>query len=505
VLNQALDGTDLTYSVVGKIIVIRPREMTQAQRTITGTVTSEDGDPLPGVNILIKGTQKGTITGADGRYSIDVSDNNTVLVFSFVGYQMKEVPVENKTVINVTLTAENIGLQEVVTVAYGTQKRINLTGSVEKITSKEVENRPVSQLSQALTGQVTGMTIIQRSGKPGADAGTIRIRGVGTFSNAGKSPMVLVNGIEASMNDIDPNDIESISVLKDAASAAIYGSRAANGLILITTKAGKQGTFKVSYNGYAGWVRPTKFPDYLPSAEYAELYNEALENDGSQPMYSEEEIQKFKDGSDPDNYPNTDWLRLLFSESGFQTNHNFNFSGGSNSNTYSLSIGYLNQKGLAPRNYNKRYSFRLNLSSQISKTFDMTMHLSAIQSELNEPIPAGHAGAGYNLENIVVHCVRIPPTTPAKLSDGSYGFLNEGVPYGWIESNDPSKYEIDKSVMHTDKLSSKEIEWMRETAFRRFYLRPSKIIKEIWENKSNPRYILNLAKDGLFFLFDWVK
>ncbi len=435
ILNKALAGTDLTYTVVDRIIVIRPNKFPLQPIKVEGKVTDEQGNPLPGVNIIIKGTQKGTMTGGDGTFMLDVPEKNAILVFSFVGYETKEVPLNGRTTLNVTLKETAIGLQEVVTIAYGTQKKINLTGSVDKVTSKEIENRPVTQLSQALTGQVPGMTIMQRSGKPGADAGTIRIRGVGTFSNAGKAPMVLVDGIEASLNDIDPNDIESISVLKDAASAAIYGSRAANGLILITTKSGKPGKFRVTYNGYAGWTRPTKFPEYLGSADYARLYNEALENDGSQPMYTEEEIRKFEDGSDPDNYPDTDWLDLVFSGSGFQTKHDFNFSGGSKTNTYSLSVGYLNQKGLVPRNYNKRYSFRLNLNSQISKKLELIMHLSAIQSELNEPIPAGHSGAGYRLENIVIHAVRIPPTIPAKTSEGYYGFLNEGVPYGWIESN----------------------------------------------------------------------
>ncbi|TKG93382.1 SusC/RagA family TonB-linked outer membrane protein [Puteibacter caeruleilacunae] len=439
ILDKVFEDTGLTYQIIDRHIIITSKnskeEVKQSQpQSISGNVTDLYGEPLPGVSVVVKGTTVGVVTDLDGNYQLEVPADYTVVVFSFMGMKTQEVELSGQSTINIKMEESTVGLEEVVAIGYGVQKKVNLTGSVAAVDNEQLENRPVTQLSQALTGQVSGVTIIQRSGEPGSDAGTIRIRGEGTFSGAGRNPLVLVDGLEGSLNTVDPNDIESISVLKDAASAAIYGSRAANGVILITTKKGKEGKLIVKYSGYAGWQEATEFPDYLNSSEYAELYNEALTNDGQQPMYTSEEIQKFKDGSDPDYYPNTDFLGEIFKSSALQTGHNISLNGGSAANRYNLSVGYLDQDGLAYENNYKRYNFRLNLNSNISEDLDLAFNISGYRSEQNEPVPAGGTGSGSEVTSLVSHAVRMPPVIAGRKSDGSYGFMNEGAPLAWLDS-----------------------------------------------------------------------
>ena len=436
ILDVLLEREDIDYHVFDKQVVLTAKGFATSQENhiVTGMVVDQKGIPLPGVSIVIKGTTSGVTTDIDGKYSLEVPKNNAVLVFSFVGMKTMELSFGDKSLINVTLQEDTTGLDEVVVVGYGVQKKVNLTGAVQTIGDEKLQNRPVANVSQALTGQMAGVTIIQRSGEPGSDGGAIRIRGEGTFSGAGVEPLVLVDGLPSTMSDVDPNDIENISVLKDAASASIYGSRAANGVILITTKKGKEGKTKVSYNGYVGWQQATEFPDYLDSWEYAKLYNEALANDGQQALYTPEEIQKFKDGSDPDNYPNTDFLNEVFSGSGFQTGHNVSVKGGTKANQYALSLGYLNQDGLVDKNSFERYNMRLNLNSQVSKKIDIALKLSMSQASAKEPVPAGGSGLEYEVTSIIQQAVRLSPTIAGRKSDGTYGFMNEAVPLGWMDS-----------------------------------------------------------------------
>ena len=274
VLNKLLKGTNYQYKIIDHYIAVSPKGegFMQQQKSVSGKVTDTNGESIPGVSVVVKGTTIGTVTNIDGEYIIFVPVDAQTIVFSFVGMSAQEINLNGQTLFNIVLIEDAIGLEEVVAIGYGIKKKVNITGSVESIGDKDLKNRPVTNVSQALTGQMAGVTIIQRSGQPGSDAGSIRIRGEGTFSGAGVEPLVLVDGLPSIMSDIDPNDIESISVLKDAASCSIYGSRAANGVILISTKRGKEGETKVSYNGYVGWQKPTEFPDYLDSWEYAKLY-----------------------------------------------------------------------------------------------------------------------------------------------------------------------------------------------------------------------------------------
>lgn len=269
----------------------------------------------------------------------------------------------------------------IVVVGYGTQKRENVIGSIATLQGEKLANRPVTQLQNALPGQLPGVTVTQRNGRPGSQSGSISIRGVGSFG-ADPGALILIDGIPAGgFNDIDPNDVENISVLKDASSAAIYGARAANGVILVTTKSGARGKTKITYNGYVGFQKPTALPDVLPSWEYAMAFNEG----SPQPVYTEAEIQKFRDGSDPDRYPNNDFLRATLSKNGIQTGHNVNISGGNENNQYNLSLGYLFQDGIIAKNNYTKYNVRMNMVTALSPKLSLTTRLAVISTNVNEP------------------------------------------------------------------------------------------------------------------------
>ena len=250
----------------------------------------------------------------DGRFSLD-APKGAKLQISYIGYITKELTVGDKTDYAIELVEDSQALEEVVVVGYGTEKKVNVIGSIAQIGSEKLENRSTPQLSNALTGQMAGVTVIQRSGRPGNSGGEIRVRGVGTFTSSGDAneatksdALVLIDGIPGKLNDVSSEDVESISVLKDASTAAIYGSRAANGVILVTTKTGKEGKVSVGYNGYVGFNTPTALPEFVDTWQYATLYNEAVGREA----YTQEEIRKFRDGSDPDHYANARYLDEVF-------------------------------------------------------------------------------------------------------------------------------------------------------------------------------------------------
>jgi TonB-dependent SusC/RagA subfamily outer membrane receptor len=260
ILDQILDGTNITYTVNNRLIVVHREGKSDLQeifsvqqKSVSGKVSDVKGQPLPGVTVLIKGTTQGTVTDFDGNYSLKDIPGGATLQFSFVGMKSQEVSAEGKSIINITMAEDAIGIEEVVAVGYGTQKKLNLTGSVASIEGDELAKKPVTQTSMALQGMTAGVTVKQNSGEPGQDGGTIRIRGIGTIDDS--NPLVLVDGISSDINMVDPNDIETISVLKDAASAAIYGSRAANG-VSDNYQGGVSDKFSVSYNNYVGWQKP---------------------------------------------------------------------------------------------------------------------------------------------------------------------------------------------------------------------------------------------------------
>ena len=397
---------------------------------VRGRVTDEKGEGLPGVSILVKGTQQGTVTDGTGAFVLNVPDENAVLVFSFVGYTTVERTVGRQTLLDVSLQVDQKALEEIVVVGYGEQKKVNVIGSVAQIGSEALENRPVTQLAHAITGQMPGVTVTVRSGRPGANPGTVRVRGVGSFG-ATPDALVLIDGIPGNMNDINPDDIQTISVLKDASAAAIYGARSANGVVLITTKTGTTGKVAISYSGYTGFNKATKLPDFVNSWEYAEMYNIASGTNS----FTADDIAKYRSQSDPDNYPNTRFLEQLFSGKGFQTGHTVNLNGGNEKARYFLSAGYLNQKGIIPKNSYERYNFRLNLENNLGRNFYLTTRLSGSFDERDEPQATANKG-GELTDQLIQNAIRYPAVFLGQASNGDYGIGPEsgGTPVSWLAS-----------------------------------------------------------------------
>ena len=351
----------------------------QDATTVSGTVTSgTDGTTIPGVNIIVKETSTGTVTDIDGRYSITATENN-VLTFSSIGYLSQDVAVNGQSTINVTLAEDVQSLQEVVVVGYGTQKKANLTGSVSSVGSQEIDARPITSAATALQGTVPGVYINQNSGQAGRDNVQINIRGIGTLNNS--DPLVLVDGIEAPLNNINPNDIESVTVLKDAASAAIYGSRAANGVVLVTTKRGGQGDrITFDYNGYIGTSEAIRLPEMVTnSVQFAELWNEGQANFGNPPKYSPEAIEGFRQRG-----INTDWIDLVFRQGPIQQ-HNFSVAGGSEKTNFRFSLGYLDQDGTIPESTFQRFTARLNLDTYVHEKVRVGTSISFVRGDINSP------------------------------------------------------------------------------------------------------------------------
>lgn len=429
VLKQILSSYN--YRIENNKIVLLGNEKQQDGK-ITGTIVDAAGIPIPGANVVVKGTTNGTITDMDGNFSLDVP-KGALLQVSYIGFITKEIPVGNKTTFSVELAEDSQALDEVVIVGYGTEKKVNVIGSIAQISGEKLENRSTPQLSNALTGQMAGVTVIQRSGRPGKSGGEIRVRGVGSFGGEDNKSdaLVLIDGIPGSLNEVSSEDVESISVLKDASTAAIYGSRAANGVILVTTKTGKEGKLTVGYNGYVGFNTATELPEFVNSWEYASLMNEA---EGRE-VFTADEIRKLQDGSDPDNYANSDYLREVLSRNGFQTGHDVTLNGGTASNRYMLSLGYMNQNGLMEKNNYERFNTRLNLVTDLRKNLTVTTRLSGIYSVRNEPSVPGGPDVDDVL-GIVNKASRFPGLYPSQLQDGSWGVGQklQGTPLSYIQS-----------------------------------------------------------------------
>ena len=400
---------------------------TQQAGICKGLVKDATGESVIGASVVVKGTTNGTITDFDGNFSLDGIKKGDVIVISYVGYQTQEIKW-NGSPLNVILKEDSKTLSEVVVVGYGTQKKANLSGSVAMVDSKELENRPIQNVSSGLQGLMPGVAITGTNGAPGQDAGKIRVRGIGTLNEAG--PYILVDGIETgTLSAVDPNDIESISVLKDAASAAIYGSKAANGVVLITTKRGKTGQTKISYSGYLSFQNATNMIERMGSYEYASLLNQALEAEGMSKRFNDTELQKFKDGNDP-LYPDTDWYDLAY-KTGVQHRHNVNINGGSENVKYMASLGYLNQTGILPNAGREQFNARTNLDMKINKRLSARMNLSFIKNDYSDASSACYGGSS---DQIIRQLNLIAPWIVARYDDGTWGTISDGSPIAWLDS-----------------------------------------------------------------------
>lgn len=396
---------------------------------ITGNVADNNGEPIIGASVVVSGTKNGTVTDIDGNFTLVSNSETPTLNISYVGFDTQNIKVRPGQTVKVTLKENAQSLEELVVVGYGSQKKVNVIGSIATVDSKSLEARSASDVSNMLTGQMSGVTITQTSGNPGQDGGTIRVRGVGSFG-ATPSPLVLVDGMPGSLSDITPDEIENISVLKDASSAAIYGSRAANGVVLVTTKRGKEGRTKVSYNGSIGFSKAAELPEMAHSYDYAKFYNIAAGTE----TYKPEDIQKYKDGSDPDNYADENYLDKLFGGHSFLTKHTLNVNGGNDRVQYMATVGYLRHDGLLENNYYNKYNARLNLNAKITKDLSMGIRLNGMASDRHEPSTPGSLDSG-GYAGIMLAALRYPGLLPSYMSDGSngVGLKGSGTPVAWAE------------------------------------------------------------------------
>ncbi|MCH4099599.1 MAG: TonB-dependent receptor [Prevotella sp.] len=366
------------------------------QMQVSGKVTDEKGEVLIGATVSEIGTKNGTVTDFDGHFNVSVSKKNAQLVVSYLGFETKTVDVAGRIKLNVVLKTSKQTLQELVVVGYGTQKKASVTGAISSINQTLLKQTPTANISNALVGKVTGLTAIQASGEPGNDASTLYIRGKATFSGS-TNPLVLVDGVERDFGNIDANEIESVSILKDASATAVYGVRGANGVILITTKRGEVGAPKVSFNNSYGIQEPTRLGEYCNSYQVLTLLEEGLANDGDGSQRSAATIAKYKDRSKPTYkylYPDVNWTDALLRKSTPMMQSNINVSGGSDLFRYFISIGYMNQDGLYKysdlKEYStnartQRYNFRSNIDVNIARDFKLMLNLGGIIEDDNYP------------------------------------------------------------------------------------------------------------------------
>ncbi|MDR1407464.1 MAG: TonB-dependent receptor [Tannerella sp.] len=382
---------------------------------VSGVVTDASGEMLIGVNVQVKGTTIGTITGLDGDYSIQVPGSQAVLVFSYVGYVTQEITVGAQRNIRVQLVDDTQALDEVVVVGYGVQKKVTVTGAVASLRGEELKASPTTNLSNGMVGRMPGVIGYQRSDEPGGGGTTIRIRG--TNSLGSKDPLIVVDGVPGrtgGMDRIPPGEIESISVLKDAA-AAIYGSRAANGVILVTTKRGKEGKPTVTYEGNMGWTSPTRLPEMANAFEYATMMNDINRYRGNAPWKTEEELQKYKDGSDPWGYPDTDYYDVCIKEFSPIYRHDVSISGGNDRSKYYVNLSANGEDGLYKNSGNRydQYGVRANFDFKVNDYISVSYGNASRMEVRNYPI--------FSASDIFTAIVRSKPTDPGVFPTGEPG------------------------------------------------------------------------------------
>ena len=461
--------------LLGLFFLLSGSVFAQSQK-ITGTVKDNQGEVLPGVSVKIKGAATGTVTNANGVFNITVTDNNAVLVFTYVGYVAQEKPVAGSATINVVMAPSSNNLNDVVVVGYGVQKKVNVIGSVVAVSSKELEDRPIASVSQALSGLVPGAYIHQSSGQPGSDGASILVRGQGTFNST--TPLYVVDGtLTPTIENINPIDIESVSVLKDAASASIYGSRAANGVILITTKKGTKGKTAITYSGIVSNSRPSFTPTFINDyLQFMGLANQAAANTGSAAVYAASDFTNWQAADANPNgtnalgvpnyvaYPNTNWANVLF-KNYLAQDHNISVSGGSDNSQYLLSAGYLHQPGTMPNTGTDRYQMRINLQSKPTKFLTIgTQTFGSFQT--------------YQLGNVSTAFTYLNQTTP-----GVYPQYNGLFGYPAAPDESPTANNILAYLL--EQQGSNTYTRMNTAFFANF-----NIIKGLtWENRFNYQFV----------------
>ncbi|MDR1098786.1 MAG: TonB-dependent receptor [Tannerella sp.] len=382
VLSSVFRDTDISYAMEGNTIflmkgndfdIISAKTLQSNKIPIKGIVKDHSGEPVIGANVVEKGTLRGITTDMDGKFTLNIEQNG-ILQISYIGYITQEITVKDRQYIEVILLEDTRALDEIVVVGYGVQKKANLTGAVASIKSQDILKAQSANTSNALIGRIPGLIAKQTTGEPGQDGSQLYIRGIATFQG-GTNPTYIIDGIERQAEDfarIDPNDIESLNVLKDAASAAVFGMRGANGVILVTTKRGKAEKATITYSGNISIQKPASLPKFANSADYARMKNIYMGNE----IYTADEIAKFANGSDPERYPNTDWYNAMLSKNAVQHQHNLNISGGRDDLKFFTSFGYVNQGGLWDNLSYERYSLRANIDARITKTTNLSVDVS---------------------------------------------------------------------------------------------------------------------------------
>lgn len=424
ILQAILPAKGLQYNIASEnsIVITRMGETRNsqppAQKRISGNITDEKGEAIIGANIQIKGTSTGTITDFNGNYNMDVPVNGTLLI-SYIGYLNESVNIGDKSIINVRLKEDTKLLDEVVVVGYGTQKKVNLTGSVSMITADDLNSRPVSSVSSGLQGLLSGVTVVNTSGQPGTNNTSIRIRGLGTIGNS--NPLVLVDGVEGDMNTLNPEDIQSISVLKDAASASIYGARAANGVILVTTKKlnTKDQAPTISVNAYYGTQTPTRLPQMANATEFMTLDNEARNNVGTGVAWQDYHFNHVLNGTAPNFFGDTDWISAVLNSNAPQQNYAVNVNGNLGRSGYLLSYRYFDQAGLTVGNSTgeQRHNLRFKVDSRLLDKVEISTNIGYTMRNVVSPIGALTSGGGA-----IYTAMRIAPNVPVYFTDGSWAY-----------------------------------------------------------------------------------
>lgn len=465
VLDICFKDQPLTYSIVGNTIVLKLKESAPLKRQssssaeIVGVITGENDQPLQGVTISVKGTTKSTSSNSKGEYKIDANAGD-VLEFSFVGYRTTSIVLGSQLVLNIKLEIAVANIGDVVVVAYGTQKKQNVVSSISTVKGADLKF-PARNISTNLAGQVAGLIAIQRNGEPGYDNADFWIRGVSTFAG-GTKPLVLVDGVPRSLNDIETDEIETFSVLKDAAATAVYGAEGANGVVIITSKRGQARKPVISFRAEQSIAKPNRLPQFVSSDQYLSLFNEALKNDGQSPIFSDDLIAKYKANADPDLYPNVDWISVMLKDFTKKQRYTLNVRGGAERAKYFVSGAYFNEEGFFkndPANrYNsniglKRFNLRSNIDMEVSKSTSVSVDLSGQYLITNYP--------GTGTATIFRQMIVTPPHIfPPVYSDGTISTfqkerdVNMRNPYNMLHNSGYAK-EWRSAIQSAVKLNQK--------------------------------------------------
>ena len=422
ILDNIFSNLSISYEINGHQIVLSEdkKEEKNTSYKASGVVVDSTGEPVIGAGVVIEGSTNGTITDVDGRWELVVPSTTTKIVISSLGYKEQIVAAGSASARTVTLQEDSQMLQETVVVGYGVQKKVNLTGAVAMVNSEEMNARPISSVASGLQGLLPGVTVVNSSSQPGQANTTIRVRGVGTIGNS--NPLILIDGIEGDISSINPEDIESVSVLKDAASSAIYGARAANGVLLVTTKklaAGKDAVTKINFSAYAGIQTPTRLPEMCDAIEFMTLDNEARKNVDTADAWLPEDFDKVRNNTDPNYFGNTDWIGQVLKKVAPQQNYSLSLNGTLGNSGYMLSYRYFDQSGLTVGNSTgeTRHNLRFKINTKLIDRVTLSSNLGYTTTKVISPVSSLTSGGGA-----IYTAMRIAPNVPVRYTDGTWAY-----------------------------------------------------------------------------------